>query len=264
MKEINLFKDYAVKNLTLSVKDIDTVGRRVKVMLSHFGNVDADGDMIMKGAFAKSILERGHEAQSNRKIAFLRNHDWDTQIGKWVKLEETEEGLIGIGEMGRSTKGNDAFLDYQDGILNEHSIGFQRVRDKIEYVGLGEESYQVLKEVVLWEGSAVTFGANSLTPVLEVSKGQHITHIERLNNEMEKFINALKNGKGSDERLYSIEMGLKVLKQKYSDFFAMYPPIVGSKEVTSSDVVTSENDDLKRVDHTNSNKQLLTNLILKK
>ena len=68
------FKKYGVKG-GFEVKDVDTQTRRVKVMLSHFDNIDSDRDVIRKGAFAKSILERGPESTSNRKIQFLRHHD---------------------------------------------------------------------------------------------------------------------------------------------------------------------------------------------
>ena len=128
------FKKYQSKGSLspFKVKDVDSKTRRVTIMASKFDNVDSDGDVIRKGAFAKSIQERGPESQSNRKIAFLRYHDWEQQIGKFVSLEETHDGLVAVGELGRSSKGNDALLDYQDGIILEHSIGFNYVQDKMQ------------------------------------------------------------------------------------------------------------------------------------
>ena len=208
---MNLFQ---TKNIDLSVKDVDTAGRRVKIMLSKFNNIDSDGDVIIKGAFAKSIMERGSESQSNRKIKFLRYHDFEHQIGVFTKLEETADGLLAYGDLGRSTKGNDAFLDYQDGIITEHSIGFQTINDKIE---VREDGTQLLKEVILWEGSAVTFGSNSETPVFSVSKGNNTEYLDKLNAKMNGLTNALKNGKGTDERLEEIEMNLRVCQTKYND-----------------------------------------------
>jgi len=208
---MNLFQ---TKNIELSVKDVDTAGRRVKMALSKFNNVDSDGDIILRGAFAKSIQERGADSTSNRKIKFLRYHDFEHQIGKFISLEESADYLIGYAELGRSTKGNDAFLDYQDGIITEHSIGFQTINDKIE---VREDGTQILKEVILWEGSAVTFGANSETPLLSVSKGNSKEYLEQLNKKMNGLTNALKNGKGTDERLEAIEMNLRVCQTKYND-----------------------------------------------
>jgi len=205
---------FQTKNISLEIKDIDTAGRRVQVALSKFGNVDSDGDVITRGAFSKSIQERGHESQSNRKIKFLRYHDFEHQIGVFTKLEETADGLLAYGDLGRSTKGNDAFLDYQDGIITEHSIGFQTINDKIE---VREDGTQLLKEVILWEGSAVTFGSNSETPVFSVSKGNNTEYLDKLNAKMNGLTNALKNGKGTDERLEAIEMNLRVCQTKYND-----------------------------------------------
>lgn len=223
MKNTN---SYIVKNLSLSVKDVDTTGRKVKIALSAFDNVDSDMDMIRRGAFAKSISERGPATTSNRQIAFLRYHNWENQIGKFESLTETEKYLEAVGVLGNSTKGNDALLDYQDGIIREHSIGFQYIADKMTYIENPldpSKNYWELKEVKLWEGSAVTFGANSLTPTLDVTKGNNTEYLQTLNDEMNGFIKALRNGQGTDERLYSIEMGLKVCQEKYNSLINLVP-----------------------------------------
>lgn len=223
---MKIFKSYEVKNIPFVCKDMDSVGRRVKIMLAHFNNIDSDKDVIRKGAFSKSIQERGADTTTNRKISFLRYHDWEHQIGKFISLEETDEGLIAVGELGRSTKGNDAFLDYQDGIIREHSIGFNYIQDKMQLIGEGEQAYFEIKEVILWEGSAVTFGANSLTPTMDVSKRETKNDlIKKLNDEMNGYLKALRNGQGTDERLYHIEMGLKVCQQKYNSLIENVPII---------------------------------------
>ena len=213
------------KSIALEVKDIDTAGRRVKVGLSGFGNVDSDGDVITRGAFSKSIQERGPESLTNRKIKMLRYHDFEHEIGVWKSLEETHDHLVGIGDLGRSTKGEDAFLDYQDGIITEHSIGFMLVPDKIQ---VREDGLRELNEVFLLEGSAVTFGANSETPVFSVSgKDQYsIEYLAKLNNRMDVLINSLKNGKGTDERLFTIENQLRVIQQKYNSLITFEPTAV--------------------------------------
>ena len=223
-------KLYSVKR-GIEVKDLDIQTRRVKIMLSNFDTLDSDSDIIRKGAFAKSIQERGPASTGNRKIAFLRYHDWEHPIGKFVHLEETNEGLIGEAELGRSAKGDAAMLDYQDGIINEHSIGFNYIEDKTQLIERGDASFWEIKEVQLWEGSAVTFGANSLTPTLDVSKGNHLEVIDKVNKKMNGLINALKNGKGTDERLFEIEMALKVCQQQYNSLVNFEP----SSEDTQKD-----------------------------
>jgi hypothetical protein len=66
------------------IKDISSDKRQVAVYLAKFDNIDSDNDMIKKGAFTKSIQERGPDSPSNRKIAFLRWHDWEKPIGKFL------------------------------------------------------------------------------------------------------------------------------------------------------------------------------------
>lgn len=205
---------FKTKDISIEIKDIDTVGRRVKIALSKFGNVDSDNDVIPRGAFSKSIAERGPTSQSNRKIKFLRYHDFEHEIGRFVQLEETADYLIAVADLGRSTKGNDAFLDYQEGIITEHSIGFALVNDKVDYQADGT---RLLKEVFLWEGSAVTFGANAETPVFQVSKGNEVDFLEKLNTKMSKLIKAIVNGKGTDERLYNYEMNLRVCQAQFNN-----------------------------------------------
>lgn len=222
-KTTKKFGSYEVKTLSGAVKDVDPQSRRVKVMLSHFDNVDSDHDVIRRGSFSKSIIERGPDSSSNRKIAFLRYHDWEHQIGTFAKLEETNEGLVAIGDLGKSTKGSDALHDYQDGIIKEHSIGFNYIPDKMTLHEQGDDFFWEIKELYLWEGSAVTFGANSLTATLDVSKGEHKAELDKLNERMTSLINALKNGKGTDDRLFEIEMALKVCQQKYNSLIALQP-----------------------------------------
>lgn len=213
---------FKTKNIGLELKDLDTDKRQVKIALSKFGNVDSDGDIIIRGAFAKSIMERGVNSTSNRKIKFLRYHDFEHEIGKFTELYETDEYLMAVGELGRSTKGNDAFLDYQDGIITEHSIGFQYIFDKMEQDADGNT---LIKELILWEGSAVTFGANEETPVFDVVKGNKKGYLERLNTKMDGLISALKNGKGTDERLQQIEMDLRVVQSKYNSLINLQPEV---------------------------------------
>jgi len=203
---------YNVKG-SFEIKDLDIPNRQVAVYLAHFDNIDSDNDIIRKGAFAKSILERGPESTSNRKIQFLRHHDWEWQIGRFVELSEDNTGLYAVGQLGRSTQGEDALKDYEDGIIREHSIGFQYIGDKMRWIEdntIESNGYWEINEVKLFEGSAVTFGANPETYVLNVPKGEEKTNvIKKITKELEVCIKALVNGKGTDERLQNIEMKVK-------------------------------------------------------
>lgn len=209
---------YACKNLNVEVRDIDEKEGIVSGYFASFDTIDSDNDVIRKGAFKKSIQERGPLSAGNRKIAHLRNHDWDRQIGKILELEEDEYGLKFVSKMGRSTEGRDALLDYQDGILREHSIGFNYIGDKVKFVEQSEyreEGHFDITEVKLWEGSGVTFGSNSLTPVIDAAKssGDYNDLISKIHILEESFMKAIKNGKGTDARLENIEMRFKQIQQ---------------------------------------------------
>ena len=212
---------YKIKTQSLGVKDLNLEKREVAMYLSHFGNVDSDGDLLVKGCFKKSLYEKGVDSPSNRKIAFLRYHNWEMPIGKFTKLEEDEIGLFAVGQLGNSTLGNDALLDYQDGIIREHSIGFKYIQDKIKWIedsSMENGGYYLISEVALWEGSAVTFGANELTPVVQVSKGENKCDIiNEISKEIDLIFKAISNGKGTDERLYSLEMKHKFLVSQLSE-----------------------------------------------
>tara|TARA_R110000772_G_scaffold11971_5_gene37057 strand:+ start:12598 stop:13347 length:750 start_codon:yes stop_codon:yes gene_type:complete len=196
------------------VKDMDEGKREVSVYLSKFDTMDSDNDVIKKGSFAKSIQERGVASPSNRKIAFLRHHDWQKPIGKFLALEEDELGLFAVGKLGRSTDGEDAYRDYEDGIIKEHSIGFQYIGDKMRFIedkNMDGGGYYEITELKLFEGSAVTFGANEFTNVVDVKSSNKKAFIEKLNDDLNLCVKALLNGKGTDERLYEIEMKVKHL-----------------------------------------------------
>jgi len=211
--------NFKCKTLALDISDIDPATRKVVGYFSTFDVKDSDNDVIRKGAYANSIAQKGVYSNSNRKIAHLWNHNWDEPIGKLLELEEDDLGLRFVSQLGRSQKGQDTFLNYQDGIIREHSVGFYYLESGVQVAQDSEFGiYNNITNVDLFEGSSVTFGSNAFTPVLDVTKGMKVEDvIESLNKQMLGYIDALKNGAGTDERLYQIEMGLRVLQSTYYD-----------------------------------------------
>jgi HK97 family phage prohead protease len=224
-----LKKHYGVKSIALKMEDIDEKNRIVKGYGSAFDVIDSDMDVIRRGAFAKSLQERGANSSGNRKIAHLRNHDWEHQIGKFLEMEEDEFGLRFVAQLGRSTKGQDALLDYQDGILREHSIGFNYVADKIKFVEdatYHPEGHYEISEVKLWEVSGVTFGANEFTPVIEAAKsGDTEGAVKRFHELEASFLKAIKRGTGTDERLENLEARFKQLQELRNSLFVEKPSL---------------------------------------
>lgn len=194
------------------IKGIDINKNTVEGYLSSWDMVDSDGDMLMRGAFQKSIQERGPESKGNRKIAFLRGHNVNTPVGKFLELYEDEKGLKYVAEMSKSTLGRDTLILMQEGILNEHSIGYLRVRDKETQNG----QYNEIKEVRLMEGSVLTFGANSETPVTQIKGLSKEDAAEKLGDRMHKIAKMVRKGEGlTDETFTLLEIELLQIKSQY-------------------------------------------------
>lgn len=196
----------------LQIKGIDLNKNTVEGYLSAWDVVDSDGDMLMRGAFQKSIQERGPKSTSNRKIAFLRGHNVDKPVGKFMELYEDEKGLAYVAKMSESTLGRDTLILMQEGILNEHSIGYLRIRDK----EINKGDYTEVKEVRLMEGSVLTFGANSETPIVSVKSEDKPELIKSLGDRMSKLAKMVRKGEGlTDETFTLLEIELLQLKSQY-------------------------------------------------
>ena len=199
----------------------------VEGYFSGFNNVDSDKDRILSGAFSKSIKEHGPDSSSNRKIAHLAYHDTTRPIGVIQELKEDSQGLYFRSKMGSHTEGQDFLKMYQEGIIREHSIGFNYVADKIKQVEEGEQQIWDISEVKLWEGSAVVFGANSETPNLSIVKSQEDLNneIEKLNKRMEVFTKALADGKLSEKYNNLFTLELMQIQKEYNSLLTFEEPL---------------------------------------
>lgn len=145
------------------VKTIDEVGevkmdsRTISGYFSRFGNLDSDGDMLVPGAFTKTIRERGYDG--NKLIKHLADHRLDTDhLLGLPKLSEVNDGAVFETTISDTTKGNDILRLYRDGVINQHSFGFKTIKNT------RKSAYNEINEVMLYEVSTVVLGANSQTP----------------------------------------------------------------------------------------------------
>lgn len=160
------------KEFAVSKSDIvDAEKHIIRVKFSAFGNKDAAGDILIKGCFAKSISERGPESSTNRKIAFLWQHDMSDPIGKVLAIEEREDGAyadVQLSNFDAVPNAKRAWYQLQDGDINQFSFGYQYIWDKMEYDQ--EQDAYIIKEVRLHEISVVTLGCNEETEYMGVVK----------------------------------------------------------------------------------------------
>lgn len=170
---------------SFELKDLDLSKREIHMRLNAFDNVDDDWDRVHKGAFAKSIAERGPKSNTARKIAYLKFHDMQQPLGVFKELFESDHGLEAVGVIDKTPLGDETLVQIESGTLNQHSIGFEYVWDKMEF-DEDEEVFEI-KELNLWEGSIVTLGVNENTPVLEV-RGKFEDIVAEAMGDLEKHL----------------------------------------------------------------------------
>lgn len=185
-----------------SIKDIDISTRKVSGYLASFGNIDSDNDIFSFGAFAKTIAERKAD------IFFLMQHDWTKPLGKFDVLQEDEKGLYFEASIVNTSYGMDQLKLYEAEIVAQHSVGFRTIKA----IQDDWEEPRIIKEVKLYEGSAVTLGANSNTPYLGLKSS-----IKENEKQISKIMSVLKSGDLTDETFMQLELGLKLLHTKAFD-----------------------------------------------
>ena len=211
-------KNISFKNYNATIKDLDVATGIVTGYFSQFNSIDLDGDVIMPGAFTKTIAERGPDS-SKPEIAYLWQHDTTKPLGKLLVLREDNFGLYFEAKMSDTTWGEDALKLYRDGVITQHSIGYQVIKS-VETTMDMEEEVEAIYEVKLWEGSAVTFGANPNTPFTGFKSA------EEREDRIKTLVKAIKNGSYTDETFGLIEFELlKLISLVKSDEPTVVTPV---------------------------------------
>src|SRR3954469_15953113 len=95
---------------------------------SLFGELDAARDMVMPGAFARTLKSRGL-----RRIPMLFQHDPAGPVGVWLELAEDFRGLRARGRLiPEVARARELFALVRDGAVDGLSIGFRTVKGRID------------------------------------------------------------------------------------------------------------------------------------
>lgn len=219
-------KQFEIKTLDASVLDVDDKSRRVKTAWNKVGILDSDKDIIESNAYDKTIRERG--PKSKNLIWHLTDHrpSLKDAVGKPAELMMEGEFLVAITDIPKTSWGNDVLEFYKTGTINQHSIGFSTVKREVFNDDDWEKRYTVIKEVNLYEGSSVLWGANEYTPTLSV--GKSLTKEEgekeflKVQNELNSFTKLFKNGHLSDQAFELVEMKMAQLTEQLQHIFLVY------------------------------------------
>lgn len=144
--------------------------------LSTFGNVDRGMDMVMPGAFRRTLKERKLSS-----IKLLRDHDTRKVIGKWLSMDEDDRGLKVRGKLfaGTVQLATETLALMREGALDAMSIGYRTIKAQWDE----EQGVRKLLDLDLWEGSIVTFPMNEMATVDAVKNDLTITDVERILRE---------------------------------------------------------------------------------
>jgi hypothetical protein len=240
---------YKVKDsFQTSTKDVDFSKRTVKVIPNTFYWYDSDGDILIKGSTTKSIADRGPESTAPGKIKNIYAHDMKVPIGKPTLMDErVEDGMncqYAESEILNTTKGNDTLIEYQEGVIDQHSIGFQYMSAGLDLITQDDSQWTkwmsmimnpkdaeengyafIVSDIKQYEWSPVSFGANSLTPYLGVKSDNKDGLALKVMERVELLGKQLRHGKQSDETMYGYEIEILQLKQIISELFLQGPSI---------------------------------------
>jgi uncharacterized protein len=127
-----------------------TDGCRIEGYASIFGLADQGGDVVMPGAYRKSLSRLTAE---KRAVRMLWQHDATQPIGVWDEIVEDGRGLKVKGRiLTEVDKGREAAALVAAGAIDGLSIGYRTVTAEKDAKG-----QRLLREVELWEVSLVTF-----------------------------------------------------------------------------------------------------------
>lgn len=152
--------NYLVKSVDASQAQMEASGdgRTISGYASVFGNVDSYNEIVVNGAFARTIKER---YPKNLIKLFYGHYE---PIGTLSKEPyEDATGLYVETRVADTPEARRAYQLVKDGVAAHMSIGYEVREDSTEK--RGGDDIRLLKDVELWEVSAVVFPANTLATI---------------------------------------------------------------------------------------------------
>ena len=131
--------------------------RQLEGHASTFGNIDLGGDIVMPGAFSRTLAEH-KQAGELPKMAWM--HDLHQIAGRWDEMVEDERGLSVKGELADTPLGNELRTLLNMKAFRGLSIGFMTREADFDSAG-----NRRLKDIDLLEVSLVSLSMNPLAQV---------------------------------------------------------------------------------------------------
>lgn len=146
-------KSLDFKSEAVSVKDRTFEG------YASTWDLDQGGDLIIKGAFSKTLKEAGG------RVKVLWQHS--EPIGRPISMEEDDKGLFVKAKISKTRLGDEALELMADGVIDRMSIGYRIPEGKSEY---NSDGIRLIRELKLLEFSVVTFPMNEAAVITDVKR----------------------------------------------------------------------------------------------
>lgn len=169
-----------------------------------FGNVDAYGDVIAPGAFAKSLS--AHIEAGTMPQMLLEHGSSPLPIGVWKSMSEDGHGLKVEGEFLTTALGIDSWKAAKAGAIGGLSIGYRPTEFQMRQKA--DDPRRLLKSVDLIEVSLVGRPANNKARVSQVKACEEIKTIR----EFEDFLRDVGGFSGSEAKKIASD-GYKTLSR---------------------------------------------------
>ncbi|OIP87816.1 MAG: peptidase U35 [Rhodobacterales bacterium CG2_30_65_12] len=146
------FKDMGLEHKFVALGETQSVadGLKIEGYASYFGELDRGGDIVAKGAYAKSLAAL---AARGGQVKMLWQHDPAQPIGVWDAVREDARGLRVSGRiLADVARGREAAALIAAGAIDGLSIGYRTLRATKD-----DKGRRLLNELELWEVSLVTF-----------------------------------------------------------------------------------------------------------
>lgn len=127
---------------------------------SIFKNIDLGGDIVMPGAFKRSLAE--HKRAGSLPQMFWM-HDPSRVPGKWLSMQEDKDGLAVKGVLAETDLGNEIHTLLKMEAVRGLSIGYRTLDQDFD-----RDGNRLIKEAELWEVSVVSLPMNPLAQVAHV------------------------------------------------------------------------------------------------
>lgn len=163
------FKEFEIKSLDFNEEtsemfiegyaSVFEVKDAIQPMLTPDKKIIMVSDIVQRGAFSKTIQERGS------RLPFCKNHNMDDPKGKIIELKEDDYGLY--CKVRISDSEDELKTKIKEGIFSEFSFAFLPLKSEIKKE-IDDTYTRRISEMKLGEISIVTIARNELAKITSV------------------------------------------------------------------------------------------------